>query len=484
VIALALATWARAQEPEATFRLDPVFVSVFRSPEPVLKERAREVERRLAAALAARHLVVPLADIPAFEDYSAEVYLTSCPTGREAGCAYVVGSRGGAEWAVAGIVTSGGGQSVVVETTLVDVRDSRTVVRFQTTVGSDIGPYAAAVADLVDRVSREGSGPTDIRAVSGSDDLERRKQEEAAAILEMERQLGSLTVREQDAEVTAPRLTKEDVARYSEQEGGAPWEVYRLTPSQYRVLINRGDNVETFKARLRGPAGRMIARGLLTGSTGPWTVRYDGRWVVDPATAEIVQVDAVRELAGGGVGGGGAEVAIGLLPWLDLGIGVQSWVGRYQWLLHPETYGDARVPEPETVTPVGSGFLGPRATVTMLPAREVRPTVTGGIGVWLGPSLARVVDIGSVSALEPVDAPSVVVVHGGAGAEVETSAFVSLFARVEVLVAVSGGADVDQVENQGFLQYPGTRVDAPGAGLTFCGGIQVRTAPLWSRGGD
>lgn len=465
---------------EDVFRLDPVFVSVFRAPDRALQERARSVERRLVAALGERHLVVALDEIEPFEDYSAEVYLDSCPADRAAGCAYVIGARGRADWAVSGEVTADADAegALVIDTSIVDVREARVVVRFQVHL-EDEDPaiaYADAVADLIDRLSAEGSDPDDVRG-PGEDpgEASRRaaeKQAIAASLAAMESELGALEIRSRDEAVRPPRLSAEDVRAMAEQDDAPPWERYDLTPGQYRRMKNAGSDPITWQDRLEGRQGRILIRGALGVSGGPFETEYDARWAVDASQAAVVQVDTYQQVMNGTAWSGNLELGVGLLPWLDLTGTFSSRVSTWRYLLHPETVGDARLPDAPTEASVNTSEWGARVTVAPLPTSSVRPVVGVGVGHWRGAGRDRVVAL-AVPEVPALDAPRIWLLRAGPGVEVDAMRDLQLFGRLDAVVPLSGGLLQEQASGESVLVHTAEPPGGRGVGLAASVGVQV-----------
>lgn len=480
--ALVLAGPARAQDP-GIFRLDPVFVSVFRSGDPALTERARALEARLSQTLAERHLVLAVDQVPAFEDYSAEVYLLSCPLDQDPGCAYVIGDRGQADWAISGVVERGPDGVVVLRTTIVDVRGARAVVQFDSSADEAAGPaYAEAVADLIDRLAADGTDPVGASRRELEDGPSAAERAAIAASLgQLESELGSLDIRERDRAMQAPKLTAADIARYREREGAKPWERMRLTASQYQRMRNRGFTLEQWRERLAGREGRLLLRGHLAGGARRSTVVVDARWVVDPSVGDVVRREVFQELVPGSAFGAGLEVAVGLTPWLDVGAVFETGFGRVNYLLHPEELGDAREPDPARSSPEADTFLGGRLTVAPLPAATVRPTGQLAVGRWYGPGLGRAISLASVPTITAPAPPRVTQVRLGPGFEVQASPQVALYGRFEVGIPLAGDGVVRYQEGPEELIFRGVPQNEGGVDLVGQIGLQVGLGPLWTR---
>lgn len=487
VLGLLAASAASAQDEPEIFRLDPVFVSVFRSPDPALEERARRVEAGLREALAERHLVVAIDQVPGFEDYDAETYMLACPRDRWDGCAYVIADRGRADWAVSGVIARETPNGLMVQTTIIDVRDARTVVQFATSVDdADPGGYADAVASFIDRLAAgalvdeellaEPTGPVEPTG-SGMDRAE--KAAIAAGLEALEAELGALDVKDLDRLLEAPRLTSADLDAYAAGEGVTPWARLDMTAAQYKRMRNGGFDVAAYEARLRGRAGRVLVRGGLVGGSGPFEVNTDMRWSIDASTSEVVRTEIFQEVLAGPSFGAFGEVGLGLLPWLDVSVFAHTEVGSLTWVLHPETLQDPRTPDEPTTQPAGAAMVGGRATVAFLPDLDVRPTVSGGLGLWMGPGLASAVDEGSVPAVRFPAPARVLVGVGGPGVELDASRQVQIFGRLDLALPLAGAGIVREQTGSGSLTFPGSPKGGGGVGVRVAAGIQASFGPLW-----
>jgi len=470
------------------FRLDPVFVSVFRTEDPRDEPIARAIERRVAARLGERHLVVPVGEVEGFEDYSAEVYLRSCPRDRLSGCAYVIGTRAMAEWAVDGFVEplpDAPGRALV-ETSITDIRRARTVVTFQIVLdGSNDAAWAEAVAGLVDRLAAEGD-PEDLRDLSTAErerlDGLRRAAEREAVVASLDALLGDgiqSAMRGLGREVRPVRITADDLERYRRSELTTPWDRLGVTPRQYRQLTNRGLSVAELRERLAGRAGRLLVRASVGGGYASGRVSYDARQAVEPSSSNIVAEQTTLAVLGGGGVGGELEVGFGVLPWLDFGVGWLSRGGQHDWLVHSESTERPREPRARTTTTGAETEIVGRLTIAPLPVGTARPLLTLGVSRWWGPSVERFVDFASLPTFQAPPRPAAVRLRGGLGAEIEVHPNLALFGRAELVIPVagttierSGSGDVSR------LAHPDDRVLRTARGGIVAVGVTGRGPPL------
>ena len=483
-----LAASPAAATDDEVFRLDPVFVSVFRTEDPADEAIARAIEGRVAARLAERHLVVPVAEVAGFEDYSAEVYLRSCPRDRLSGCAYVIGTRALAEWAVDGFVEPIPDRPghALVETSITDIQRARTVVTFQIVLdGSNDAAWADAVAGLVDRLSAAGD-PEDVRDLAAEEqerlDALRRRAERDAIVASLDALLGDglkTAVEGSGREVRPVRITADDLERYRRSELTTPWERLGVTPRQYRQLTNRQLTVEALRERVAGRSGRLLVRGSLGGGYGSGRVSYDARQAVDPTTSTVVAEQTTLAVVGGGGVAAELEVGVGVLPWLDLGVGLLSRGGQHDWLVHSESTERPREPSARTTTTGAETELIARVTVVPLPVATVRPLATLGVSRWWGPSVSRFIDFGALPSLDPPARPAAVRVRGGLGAEVEVHPSLALFGRAELVIPVAG-TTIERSEqgDVGRLTFKDDRELRTARGGIVAVGLVVRTPPV------
>lgn len=473
------------------FRIDAVFVSVFRSDDVEDEDRARAVERRLVELLAEQHLVVGVDEVEPFEDYSAETYLRACPLDRLAGCAYVIGERARADWAVDGYVTflDEDKEAYRIESSIVDVARSRTVVTFEVQIDEGRGDtWASAVASMIDQLAAGGE-PEDVRdRTDRTTELEdyRRGAVERAAIAEglaaLTAGLEQVDVRAQGAALRPTRVTAADLERLQQQESAPPWQRLGLTPAQYRRMRNRGMDADAFRDRLSGRAGRLLFRASLAGGLAPARMTYDGRWTVDPETQVVVGLEATNRIMQGSGFGGEVEVGIGLLSWIDVSLGLASRGGTHDWLVHAEATNRPR--EAPARTQVAASDLEgiARATLAPWPLGPVRPLASVGVSLWRGPSVGRMIDFSSVGPLEPPPVPTALRLRLGAGVEADLDRRIRLFGRVELLPQVGGLYEARQIMGDASqISDRDERHLRAGLGMIASAGLLVLTDPLWRR---
>ena len=93
----------------------PIMVTSFEALDPAARALADGLPDALSEALEARldvHVVAP-PDGDTISGSPWDVYLASCPPGQAVGCAYVVGRRAGAAWALTGTAATVDGESLL-----------------------------------------------------------------------------------------------------------------------------------------------------------------------------------------------------------------------------------------------------------------------------------------------------------------------------------------------------------------------------------
>ncbi|MFT7519911.1 MAG: hypothetical protein ACI9MC_002055 [Kiritimatiellia bacterium] len=480
--ALGFALPASAQDD--LFKLDAVFVSVFKATDEGLEGTARRVEGRLIELLSQEHLVVPIDDIEAFEDYSAEIYLESCALDRAPGCAYVIADRGSANWAVSGVLRPLGPGSMVADVAIVDVDSARVVVQFEIHLdGSNDSQFVSAVAGLIRDLSADGTDPDDVRVESdeGTDGV--RLEAISQGLAELEQDLGAM-IRGENVKLERPKLTTHDLAELQGGEDEPPWERLQMTSGQYRRMRNASVPVNNWRIRMRGRAGRLMLRGDVSIGSGPYHVAYDGRWAIDPSMPDVVlELDTHQEIVAGSSFSGGAEVGLGLLPWLDGSVFMSSRIGSYTFLIHQELIGQARAPRDATVAFKSSVQVGGRITVAPMPTYVVRPTGTLGVSAWFGPGLGNVVDLDSVRFVEPPPKPTVMIVQFGPGVEIEANPDLQFFGRLQASLPVGSARvwEYDDLVGQPEIISRGAPSGSWGMGLELSVGVQVQLGRFFGK---
>ena len=470
--------------------MDPVFVSRFETVGGIPKSEGQRLRGVLEQTLVRRFIVVDRADIPDYEEYSAEVYLDSCPPGQNLGCAHVIGERAGAEWVVTGQVSPGeAGPKVTV--TYLAVKDARVVFTFSAEVDPENEQvFANGVGDVLDKIVGGAAAEEDLRGkIVAPEDLarmERSRQEEiAASLAELDGELAVMDRSFSGRDIEPPKLTRDDLEKLRDREDVSPWERFGMKEREYLHFRNSGKSIQEWRRKKNGRFGQVLMSLGFGGGKLPFGHEYDARWALDSTTLEVIERDVYQEV--NTVGGlfGEVEVGYGVTPYLQVTGGFNWRSGPYSYLFHSETEDESLVVvnDPSVVN-VSTWQVGGRLLFAPFPVWPARPVVIAGVGYWKGASVTDVLGEGnlpaSIATLEPFPAPSFVIVEAGLGAEADVAKFLSLYVHGvweqplgERLWTVHTGAET--------LSKRGTPDHSDAGGLQVSAGVRVRiaTGPRW-----
>lgn len=421
-------------------------------------------------------------DVGPVYDTSADLYLSSCPPGDEVGCAFVVAEVAHAAYALTGTVDSVGDASRV-EVVIIDVLDSREVIRFQAdlAVGDD-EVFAEGVARVLTAVVRgEVGNQDDIRA---EDDPEAAARE-AARRAELQRQLSelageigdvsTLTTRE-DLEVERPKVTLDDLAEQMDAEGVKPWERLGMGPKEYLRYKNSHLGLPEWRARSMGRKGELILRAGLQLGTGPSHGEYYGIYARSDQTLAVVDAYSYQAVTTGSGFGAQGSISYGLLPYLEAGVHVGTMTGRYGVLMDSYVVGDDHTlgdPEDHSNQVLS---LGPQLVGSLIPTSVIRPVVGVEGGLTIGTRVTSRYLLTEDSMLDGFRVPMLWTVGGRVGAEARLADMVDVYLHLPFGAVVAGNtSDSTRVGGDGL--DPGDIVAPPSlspiyAGVTF--GVQVR----------
>jgi len=477
-----VASPAGAQSP-MRFSLDPVFVSRFLASEPELEVEAVELRALLEAAFGARFLVIPREDVPAFEDYDAEVYLRSCPPDHALGCAFVIGERAKAEWVVTGEVRQGD-EGLEGTVYLLDVARSQVARTLGVVLDPEDPDVQAAVAtyvgDVLNRVIDNPVTEADVRQTVDTEGARQREwaQSEAEALEQLEGELGDIERRDASGRIDRPRVTEDDLEEYRFRDDIAPWEQVDMNEDQYLRFMNSGRPLDEWRLMMQGRLGQIVFHVGLGYGWGPYSQAFDARWARDHDTLDLLEVEEYLELRGDTGTLADFEVAFGVAPWLEVAVTASVRSADFSWLYHEEVQG--------TVTPVGQPSedrvstwqVGGRVSFVPYPTRPIRPTATLGVTSWRGVQIDRLLELGEF--VDPLDPLSLVLVEVGPGVELDVTRQILVFGRASLGVPVGGesmrtyqdGEEAirDRGEPEGGNALPAFQVTA---------GLRYRIGPLF-----
>ena len=387
---------------------------------------------------------IPVSAAPDFGDHSALVYLLSCPPGEYLGCAYVVGDRVDARYAVAGTVESGSGGSLV-HISIIDVWDSREALSFDAELGlGDDQAFAEGVAEILVAVieGREGRHD-DIREFDDPDAADQAQRDAdlaAAQLAALAAEIGDVTTLTSRGGkgIERPEYTLEDLSKDSQTDAAKPWELVGMTPGEYIKYKNSGLTVTAWRDL---SAGRRMAVFVRAGGgygQGPWDETYRGWYTIDADTFEVQEARAwqVRSPAGGGHGG--LWVGFGLTPIVEVDVGAGVQTGQFHMHIQKEVLGDEPIVRDGTEHIAPNFWFGARGLVAPLPTSKARPILGVGFQYMLGESTEQNVLPGGGTSLPSFDGNHLAVVQALPGGEVSLSELLDVYVMVPVSVVVGG----------------------------------------------
>ena len=434
---------------------DPVYVAPLHSDDPGLLAEAGRLSALLIPYLEPRYVVTNVDQVPPWPDYSARIYMESCPPNQYSGCTLVCGDKAGVKYSVGGVLTRAY-NGVNVDLVFIDNQSSREVLTFGVALnGSNDQSLLSAVDTILAKIVAGAFAQIDLRIID-TDPAEREKLESAkrdilaASLAELERAAGA--IERQDTEVSHETLTKEQIARMEQQEQAKPWEQVGMSPNEYRRYRNSRKPLERWRELQRGRMGQLVGRVGIGGGLGPFGQEMDGRYTYDDTltVAEIAQFQYISQDTHFDVD---LELGFGILPFLDI-TGMFGYKnGSFRYTLNQERVGEpAFVKEPVQVG-LGSWQAGVRASIVPLVQSSVRPAAHFGVAYWQGTTWQK--HIGGIDALVEMKEMSMVFMQAGPGVEVTMGPLVNLFARGFVDVPLSD-TKVEAISEgtPGSLQLP------------------------------
>lgn len=447
----------------------PVLVSALQARNAEATGLAALIENFLAQELGKNPdlAVLRVEDTPAFDQYSARVWMEGCPPGEIVGCTLVLGQRAGATFAVTGTV-----QSLVEGTRvgidILDIEGSRSVLSFQSELrgGSDEA-FAEGVAKVLVAAIRGELGERDIREGEAETSMDREVL--ARQLEDLSRELGEVTVEVSRRVIKRPAYTTEDLARSMRAEGGNPWERLGMSPGEYLRYKNSGRSLMDWRERAMGRAGQALIRPWAGYLGGPWDGVFYGRYAYDAVGGSLQVVDAysTQVVQEGGGGGVGISAGYGLFPALDVGGVLGVVTGAYSFDVAQETVGQTQGVREPVVRGNTTFFLGPRLTVALLPVRAIRPVFGGGI------LFARTTGAGELQEI-PTELASwpgawQVSAEGFVGGEAQISKKLDFYVHLPLSFRFAG--ETSQASRTGFDDVVDVVEPAPAGAIG--GGVQI-----------
>lgn len=478
-----LAASAFAQDPDEgpapLMQLDSLLVAPVRAPDALRADAERLTAHLTGELESGTWEVARVEDAPPFQDYDAATYMRACPEGRYAGCAMVVGQKMELDWAIATELSQPGAERHLA-VTFVDLRGSQEVFSIGLTVAEGREEAVMrSVAALLERVVSGAFEAPDIRDLPTEDpaETERKRQERAARIAanldQLEEELGDVEIADV-GRLEPVRLGMEDLERYRGAEGVKPWEQAGISERAFIRYKNSGLDLQSWKRRAAGRAGMILLRAEVGGGRGASAESYHG-WVALGDDLVVEETDALLEARNTGQFTAGAELGIGVLPWLELGGGAWTQTGTFTYVVDQDVEGDpVQIPSRPSTQPMGSVRFGGGATVAPLPAKDARPTFTVQLSRWSGKGFTPPDD-----RLRRLPAPTLAILEPAVGGELRASEHATLQARLGMSVPVGGTAAYRDQAGDSALPTVIAPEGVPGVGWSLRVGVQARIGPLW-----
>lgn len=449
LVAVIVASRAEAQDDGGFgFDLNSVLVATFEAEQPFLEAEAERVRELVADALADSYLVIGMPEVQPFENYTADVYLRSCPDGQYVGCVFVVGGRAQTDWGVGGQIraVSGGYEAKLL---LIDVKKAQLVTETDVVLdGSNDDDFKAGIRQLMDAVV---AGQLDILDERAIEEAEREREEEADRFatdvagdqLSEEEEEAEPIKRGRDggdAGLGGGRVTRKELDDL-ESSGDAPWERAGLTRGQYRMYRRSGEKLRDFKHRVDGRKGQILLR--LGGSFGYGSVGQNHElWYIrdNEDITRILDQGAVQAQSAELNAGGHVEIGVGILPWLEAGVHVGMRTAPYGYRFFESITGiESEFPAPE-VKWTSSLATGLHIGFAPLPAAIARPLFQVGVSYWAGNKVTRVAGSQETAGLlsEEMLPNNWLLADAHVGAEIGLGKTVALWVRGDFEVPIAG----------------------------------------------
>ena len=463
-----------------SFDLNSVLVATFEASQPFLDTEAERVRHLVEDALAQGYVVVKMDEVPPFTDYSADIYLRSCPQGQYIGCVFVVGGRAQTDWTIGGKVTAvEGGYQVFLS--FIRVGEAKLKLEFDVVLdGSNDAEFQEGVIKTMDALVNDNVKDLDLRddpEAARAQAAEAAKREQMSrdfssgnefqqddqrgdvgvdAYVDGERDRGAARDRssEEDLEEDsspAPResghVTSRDLSDMQERGGMTPWERAGLTKGQYRLYRNSNIKLRDFKAKLQGRKGEILIGVGMNVSSGSWGQYHETFFVQDGAAntqnvkpsdivAQVGTLYTKKALALGGV----FDVGVGLAPWLELRVFAGLHSAPFQYRFDKQTLagdtvvaGDLKDPDSRSVTTM---HVGLKLNFVPMPAYPARPTFALGVSYWQGTALSKLVQVPTYLAASQFKPLATLYVDAQPGVEVSAGKFVAIYARADIDIPV------------------------------------------------
>jgi len=428
--------FSHAALAQGMLQLDTVFVAPLEAEQPFLEPEAERVERLMAETLNRSYVVVPIQDVPPFEDYSAAIYLDSCPEGQYVGCVFVLGERATTEWAIGGSLHSAAsGYRAHIQ--IIDVRKGAMVLEFDVELdGSNDAEFSDGLERVIGAVIAGEVEQLDIR----SENQEEAAAAAAAAAAATTQAAAGLDEITDSPVVEQGRLTNQDLDDVEDLEGLTPWDRLDMSKNQYKRYRNSGKKLGEWRAKQKGRQGQMLFRVGAGAGWGPWVQVYDGwmRLEANGATQEfdVIEYSTLQEQVSGPGYHGEFSMGFGILPYLDIEAFAGVMGSTYLVRVYRLVPGLENQPGEADGSATTSWFVGGRVGFAPMMTYNARPTVHLGAYYWKGATVDKVVS--DNAPITPLPANNMVLLQLAPGVEVDLSNNVNFFARANMDVPIAG----------------------------------------------
>lgn len=421
-----------------------LLVSGLESSDPAAVDLAYRIEENLAKAFLADPSVAVMRvdDVPDFPEYSARIYLDTCPLGHIVDCSRVAGDRGKAAFAVTATVTPvEGGTRLYVY--VLDIAGGQPIEGFPYDLvsGGEKALSTNVVQKIQTHIAQSKIVPTTIIKAENKvewdpDTSKVAKAKHAAELADLSGDLNK---------------AKEIVAETTDV-GDGPGELARPTR----------------EGRSGGHQQQILLRADGGWWRGPVDAAYYHRYayfegeVVDAYSAQVARVTHTVQVGG--------EVAYGILPTLDVGIAL-GWAPGH---LDTDVASQGEVVGAVPKTSAGRTVLwgGPRVEAALFPESWFHPAFGAGVTFVPTPDVENFATPGDTWEIFP--GGMLLYATAWPGAQARLANRLDVFVRVPVDVRVAGPAFQDaRTKTSALLE-----LDAPDSNATLgigaIAGLQVR----------
>lgn len=424
---------------------------------------------------------VPLDSVGLIHDVAADLYASSCPPDEIIGCAYVLGDRGGAKYAVAThieLVESG----TQIEVHLINVEDAEAAFSFQIVLAEDNATaYAEGVAKLLFSLATGRIGQKeDIRdvpdTVSEEEAALRFKMQADEDLQALASELGGVSTLSQreHGKIERPKISREDLMSQAQTDGLKPWERLNMSAGDYLRYQNSDLSLYEWRKRAQGRRGQLLLRPQLSVGRSWVDTTYRGQVLSSEDNLEPLETWAWQSQQAHVGAETSLSVGYGLTPLLEVGVlGGTAW-GTYQVQIDRSVQNQTTTEGRPFDYPAQAWTVGGYVRASGLPDWSIRPAAFAGMQIWWGSRISDQ-DVNLPPAELPDLAPArFMVSQVGLGAELRLGQRVDFI--VDVPAFIRAGGVVQRSESSGVPSglTPHTVPDVSWLGFGARLGLQVR----------